>query len=43
MLVEIYDIDDATNLNNLKAQEFIGSFKFTLGKVVTRKELPGEI
>jgi hypothetical protein len=27
-LIEIYDADDATNLANLRAQEFLGSYQF---------------
>ena len=44
-LVEIYDADDPKNLNNLQAQEYIGSFQFTLGSVVSSKgqELSGNL
>jgi hypothetical protein len=37
MLVEVYDVDDANRLNDLHAQEIIGNFEFTLGKVVSGK------
>ena len=36
-MIEIYDVDDSTCLQNLSKQELIGSFKFTLHKVVTGK------
>jgi hypothetical protein len=37
MLVAVYDIDDATRLNDLEAQQLIGEFRFHLGKVVSGK------
>lgn len=45
MLVGIYDIDDANRLNDLSAQEEVGTFSFTLGKVVSSRnqELSGQI
>lgn len=36
-VVEVFDADDPKNLNNLTIQEYIGSFQFTLGKVVSSK------
>ena len=35
MVVEVYDIDDATQINKLDLQELVGDFTFTLGKVVS--------
>lgn len=45
LLIEVYDADDANNLYNLKAQEFIGSFNFALGSLCSRpnQELRGAI
>ncbi len=45
MVVEIYDVDNANRLNDLTAQEIIGTFEFTLGKVVSSKnqELIGPV
>lgn len=44
-LVEIYDADDATQLNNLAAQQFVGGYQFTMHKVVTARnqELVAEL
>ena len=36
-MIEVYDVDDETNLNNLSKQEFIGSCSFTLHKIVSGK------
>jgi len=35
--VKVYDADDGANLNNFAKQDFIGSYPFTLHKVVTGK------
>jgi hypothetical protein len=44
-MVEIYDVDDPNRLNNLNEHDFIGSYKFTLGKVVSSKgqEITGNL
>ena len=34
-LIEVYDADNMQNLNNLAAQDFVGSVQFTLQKLVT--------
>lgn len=34
-MIEVYDVDDETNINNLSKQEFIGSHQFTLHKIVS--------
>ena len=43
--VDVYDADDATQLNNLNKQEFIGSFNFQLGKLISARnqEITGQI
>jgi hypothetical protein len=35
MVAEVYDCDDARTLANLSKQEFVGSFEFQLGKLVS--------
>jgi len=35
--VKIYDADDGANLNDFAKQDFIGSYPFTMHKVVTGK------
>jgi hypothetical protein len=35
MLVEIFDADDASQINNLSKQEFVGSTSFPLSKLLT--------
>jgi len=42
-MVEVYDADDGANLNNLAAQDFIGSICFTLHKLVAAKNQTIEI
>jgi hypothetical protein len=37
MIVEVYDADDATCLNNLSKQEFIGKHSFVLASVVSAR------
>lgn len=37
MIAEVYDCDDATALHNLQKQEFVGSFSFQLGKLVSSR------
>lgn len=37
-LIEAYDMDDDKQPENIKAQEFIGSFEFQLHQVVTSKD-----
>jgi hypothetical protein len=37
MIADVYDCDDATTLNNLQKQDFIGSFEFQLGKLVSSR------
>ena len=32
--VEVYDVDDANNVNNLRNQDYIGHYEFVLGSVV---------
>jgi hypothetical protein len=43
--LDIYDADDVTQLSNLQKQEYIGSYDFVLGKLVSSKnqELTAEI
>jgi len=36
-LCEVYDVDDATNIQNLRNQEFIGSYNFKLGNLVAAR------
>jgi len=36
-LVEVYDVDDPNRLMVLHEHDFIGSYQFTLGKVVSSK------
>ena len=36
-IVEVYDVDDANNVNNLKNQEFIGHYEFVLGSLVSSR------
>ena len=36
--LELYDADDATNLNNLIAQQMIGSYGFTLASLVSKRD-----
>jgi hypothetical protein len=45
MIAEVYGIDDINELSDLSKQSLIGSFKFTLGKVVSSKnqELTGKL
>lgn len=42
-MVEVYDVDDPNKLMQLNTHDYIGGFKFTLGKVVSSKgqELKG--
>ena len=42
---EVYDVDDATTIQNLKNQEFIGSFNFKLGNLCSARnqEMEGNI
>jgi len=35
MVAEVYDCDNATTIGNLSKQEFVGSFEFQLGKLVS--------
>ena len=35
MKVEIYDVDNAKDLNNLSNHDFVGTAEFVLGKIVT--------
>lgn len=44
-LVEIYDVDDPNRLMVLHEHDFIGSYQFTLGKVVSSKgqEITGNL
>ena len=44
-VVEVYDIDDATNVNDLTKQELIGSYHFDLHSIVnsTNQELNSEL
>jgi len=37
MLVEVYDIDDANQINNLSKQEIVGSVQFMLGTLCSSK------
>lgn len=37
MRVDVYDADDMTCLGILNKQEYIGSFKFKLGKLVSMR------
>ena len=36
-VVEVYDVDDATNLHDLRRQEFIGSHQFKLGNLISSR------
>lgn len=36
--VEVYDIDDHTNLNNFAGHDYVGGLEFTLHEVVTARE-----
>ena len=36
--VEVYDVDNATNLNDLTLHDYIGGHTFTLGKVVSGRD-----
>lgn len=44
-MVEVYDVDDPNKLMQLNTHDYIGGFKFTLGKVVSSKgqELKGQL
>jgi len=43
--LDIYDADDVTALANLQKQEYIGSYEFQLGKLISSKnqELQGDL
>ena len=36
-LVEVYDVDDATALHDLRKQEFVGSYQFKLGNLISSR------
>jgi hypothetical protein len=36
--VEVYDVDDDTQINNLKAHDFIGRIEFELHEVITSRD-----
>ena len=42
-MIEVYDVDDETQLSNLSKQEFIGSHQFTLHKIVSARNQTYEI
>lgn len=35
--VDVYDADDASQLSNLSKHDFVGSFEFQLGKLVSSR------
>ena len=36
-LVDVYDVDDASSLHDLRKQEFIGSYPFKLGNLISSR------
>ena len=43
MVAEVWDCDDATNLNNLNKQEFVGFYQFKLGTIVSSRNQEVEV